>query len=51
MKSHYDAQHKDAGTDYGTRPSDPSMKIGTASSHESDLTEKKHRPRCEHCAM
>jgi hypothetical protein len=51
MKGHHDAQRKDADGDYGTCLAKPSVKVGTASSHESDLTEKKHRPRRKDGAM
>jgi hypothetical protein len=51
MKGHHDAQRKNADGDYGTCLAKPSVKVGTASSHETDLTEKKHRPSCEHRAM
>jgi hypothetical protein len=51
MKRYCGTHHNDADAENGTCLSDPAMKVGTASSHESDLAEKKKRPRCEHCAM
>jgi hypothetical protein len=51
MKRHDGAHDEDAGTENGTCLSEPAMKFGTASSHESDLTDNKHCPRREHGAM
>jgi hypothetical protein len=44
-------QDKNDDAKNGTRPSKAFMKIGTASSDESGLTGKKHRPCREHNTM
>ena len=51
MKGHDRTQDKNDDAKNGTRPSKAFMKISTASSDESGLTGKKHRPCREHNTM
>ena len=51
MKGHLGTQDKNAGAKNGAHPSKASMKIGTASSDEGGLTDKKQHPCREHSTM